>query len=133
MRVRRQVTRLLIDVDAQQAAEEVPVDALRVAEETVLVPFVAQRDIKVGVGTEVEISPVVVARLVALRDERQFGGRQSLVRIRGRAFEARHTLVPASGYSVRGRRIKKIKVPVRGVAGMKRDAEQSLLATDPHL
>ena len=73
VRVGREVPGPTIDIQAENGAKEIAVDDPAVAILVAAAPFVAQGHVEVTIGPEMDIAAVVIAGLVVLRDEREFG------------------------------------------------------------
>jgi hypothetical protein len=72
MRIRRQAAGLLVHIDAQDRGVEAFVDEASVVEGIVRAAAIADADVKIAIGAEVQIAAVVIARGIELCDERLF-------------------------------------------------------------
>ena len=88
VRIGRNTCRQIVHVNAQNGGEDIFVDKLGVVQAAVLVPLVAQRDVEVAIGTEMQIAAIVIVGLVILIDENEFGIRIGLVWIPGHCLKS---------------------------------------------
>jgi hypothetical protein len=109
----------IVDVHAQHLAEH-GVVVLAVAELVVGAAAVAKADPKVAVGSEDEVTAVVVGRRLGDLQEHQLGRLESIVGVRGVALEARdHGVAVGVG-------VVDVKVTVVLVVGMEGQTEEAL-------
>ena len=126
MRVGWEASGPLVHVDSKNGAEEIFCNELAVIEVVASAAFVAKRDIKVSVGTEMNVAAIMIIRLVQLGNERRLGVRQSRVRIGRRDLEPRKAVIIAeAGGGCRHHRAKHVEVSVGLVARMKRQTQQA--------
>ena len=75
MGVRLEVAGFLVDIDPQHRPEEIQVDPLGVLAVVIVRGLVADPGVKVAVGTEMNVTAIVVVIAIPLFDEDVFGGR----------------------------------------------------------
>ena len=100
-----EVSGAFIDVQPEDAGVEIPVDSLAVSQGVVGVAFVAQRDVKIAVRSEMQVATVVIAGIVSLTEENNFRFGQSPVGLVG----ARLKLGKAVGFPGSRCRVKDIE------------------------
>ena len=93
MGVRFQVTGPLVHIQTQNAGEKILIDPLTVVVGVPASTFVAERDIEIAVGPEMQIAPIVICLLVVLIDQNDFRARLRLIRILSLRLKAGKALV----------------------------------------
>src|SRR6266536_1925455 len=119
MRVWEETARALVHIDAQNTGEKVLIDSLGVSVLAAASALVSKRDIKKSVGSEMNVTRVVISGLIELSDEGHLRFRQPLVQVRGRDLEARKAIViPGARRCCGVQRVEEEKITVGWIPRM---------------
>ena len=134
MRVRREVPRTLVHVDAQDAREEIARDGPRVSILAIAAALVPERYIQVTIRSKMQIAGIMVVRLIVLRDQGNLRSAERQIRIRRRRLKPRQPIMKPA--AIRRRCLQSVvnkEQPVARIPGMKREAERTAFAARIHL